>query len=1276
MSINIGILDIGVAFTGDTEGLQKAASDAQQGIDRFGTFTSKSMRQMREDTKGVENALSRLSTGLKGAVIGSSLAVGLIKLKNTVFEVSDSLIQAQVQLDKLNNGFKFGAGGAAGGARELAFVREEANRLGLELGGAANMYMKMVAAARGTIMEGAKTRETFIGISEAATVMGMSGEQYERAMQAVVQMMSKGKVQAEELRGQLGEHLPGAFSIAARSMGVTEAELNKLLETGQVMSADFLPKFAAQLRNELGGSVEDATKSMQASLNRFETSWLTFKQNVAQSGAGDFLGGVAKAASNDLAVMSTAMENARLSGKGFLGQMNDVAGLVIARSSIGFVEGAAETLNSTINLLTGNIFGLRENIDLMPLSMKSAAQQAMALDDRLAGALARQKELGEYKPGKAWLNHEIYQTQQLVNELQAAKRARDELSRPAGTGASEVRYSAMVDAETLKKMQAQGAEYAKLMTELATPTEKFTAAVFEAKEKLGALYTPEVEARLREKYIKPIKQAAEATDVFARALESVQEKSMHLNTNYTETITAFNKGLKDGRFGAVGSAEAFDKYSIAVNALVQQQPIYREALKKSQEAEKERIKDLNEYYNRIAKDIAQQEEKNITLRNEVEMIGLSTDAQHRLTLGRLDAAIAAESLAMAEASMHEASVAELALMQRRIDLLKEQRTLTDLKQDKESAAESAKHAAEEWKRAAEQIEQSLTDSLMRGFESGKGFAQNLRDTVVNLFKTLVLRPVISAVVSPVAGAITGSLGLSGAANAGTSALGSAASSLGVGTLFGGASLSSLGSAFGEGFMATLGGSSLSGGSAAGLLAGGAAPGTSMAGTLGAAAPYAAAAVAALAAVGAFRTTKTVGGGLTGTLGEGDITAYDLKRKSGSLFGGPSYSVSDKGVSEQSAALQDAYSAMRTATAGMAEQLGVGSESIKAFTVRLGNDLIHPDTGGYGIKLDGLTAEQSAAKVQAALAAANDELARLVLGATDYATKNETASQTLARLSTSLTTVNSISDTLGWSLQAVSLAGGDAASTLADKFGGLDAMKTSAASYYEAFYSEAERTAISTRQLTKQLSDLGVTLPETRDAYRELVDGAMASGNQQLAADLIKLSGAYADITVASDKAAESLSNTASQFATLADYQFAQDMAKTAIGKAIASSANRKIPAFANGGYHAGGLALVGEHGAEVVDFSSPARIYTADQTRSMFSGESGRGDVSGSMSAVVAELQNLQSLISRLIDTNGAENNAIAEFSSRTARLLERFDDIGLPVINARTGEKLTVVVG
>ena len=81
------------------------------------------------------------------------------------------------------------------------------------------------------------------------------------------------------------------------------------------------------------------------------------------------------------------------------------------------------------------------------------------------------------------------------------------------------------------------------------------------------------------------------------------------------------------------------------------------------------------------------------------------------------------------------------------------------------AEKTAKEAAEEWNRTAKSIESDLTNALLRGFESGKGFGKNLVDTLRNMFNTLVLRPVISAIVNPVAQGITGTLGIGGQAQA-------------------------------------------------------------------------------------------------------------------------------------------------------------------------------------------------------------------------------------------------------------------------------------------------------------------------------------------------------------------------------------------------------------------------------------------------------------------------------------------------------------------------------
>lgn len=62
-----------------------------------------------------------------------------------------------------------------------------------------------------------------------------------------------------------------------------------------------------------------------------------------------------------------------------------------------------------------------------------------------------------------------------------------------------------------------------------------------------------------------------------------------------------------------------------------------------------------------------------------------------------------------------------------------------------------------------------------------------------------------------------------------------------------------------------------------------------------------------------------------------------------------------------------------------------------------------------------------------------------------------------------------------------------------------------------------------------------------------------------------------------------------------------------VAKAVDSDARLgripTIPAFAKGGRHDGGWALVGEEGPELVDFKTPGRVYTAGQTKKALGGD-------------------------------------------------------------------------
>lgn len=263
-------IDLLAQIGGFEEGMDKAERLSQQKLRRIED-------QAKATGKGVEMAFAGIARSM-----AAPFAAGISFEAFSSF--NRSLNEAQQQSDKLKNSLAYSSGSASSAAREIAYLRDVTRSLGLDFNSTAEAYGKFAAATKGSGITAAQTKDVFEGISLAAAKLGLSADETQGALLALSQMASKGTVQAEELRGQLGERLPGALKIAAQAMGVTQAELGKMLETGQLLASDFLPKFGKVLKEEFAGSVT----SLTAELNRLNSSWSLWKQNFANSDGGSF----------------------------------------------------------------------------------------------------------------------------------------------------------------------------------------------------------------------------------------------------------------------------------------------------------------------------------------------------------------------------------------------------------------------------------------------------------------------------------------------------------------------------------------------------------------------------------------------------------------------------------------------------------------------------------------------------------------------------------------------------------------------------------------------------------------------------------------------------------------------------------------------------------------------------------------------------------------------------------------------------------------------------
>jgi len=268
--------------------------------------------KLDNQVKGLEKSTGRLNNSFK--------AFGAVLATAGVGAFLTSAIKLTAQTDAMNTAILLSASSAKIGQTNLAFLNKTVQDLQLDSASAKEGFKTLAGSFQKTKLEGKEMRRLFLSVSKASRVMGLSADQQKGVFTALGQIMSKGTVSSEELKQQMGDRLPGAFQIAARSLGVTTKELNKLLETGKVLSADFLPKFATELEKTFGPKAAKITESLQGSLNVLNNAFRKMKLSVGRFAA--------PAINNFSKIIERATKDNRLFSRTF----GDQARLIITNS--------------------------------------------------------------------------------------------------------------------------------------------------------------------------------------------------------------------------------------------------------------------------------------------------------------------------------------------------------------------------------------------------------------------------------------------------------------------------------------------------------------------------------------------------------------------------------------------------------------------------------------------------------------------------------------------------------------------------------------------------------------------------------------------------------------------------------------------------------------------------------------------------------------------------------------------------------------------------------
>ena len=401
------------------------------------------------------SAHGRMADGLKSVGAASQTLSDLLRTLGPLMAGTFSaqqFIGAITSAESLSRSYEQIFGSAAKARQEMEFIKVTANTLGMETLDLAKSYQSLAAATRGTTLEGQATREVFEAVTRAMGMMGKSSDETKNALNAVAQMSSKGVVAMEELRGQLGEALPGALSATAKGAGITTEQLVAMVSTGNVLAKDMLPALSKGLNSLYANAPPPQTVISE---------WARFKNVVTETAIAIGEGGASQGLAKALSGAAVAAKYAAL-GVDILGTSigEGAAALVTWDGSlttsqdlakkygIAQVDAAAATDRHT-TAIKGNTEAAKENFRQLELSSQKQTENSLAIQARYT----------ELMTGSAQY------TAQVTKEVQARQAESELLTKlVSGYGTeSEKRQmaaqAATIQAEALAKLaQAQNAE--------------------------------------------------------------------------------------------------------------------------------------------------------------------------------------------------------------------------------------------------------------------------------------------------------------------------------------------------------------------------------------------------------------------------------------------------------------------------------------------------------------------------------------------------------------------------------------------------------------------------------------------------------------------------------------------------------------------------------------------------------------------------------------------------------------------------------------------------
>lgn len=320
-----------------------AAESLRTGVSMSGAFAAgenkinvleREIRELTGTLTTADKAAGLFKNSMGQIAAGNLIADAIGSIVEKVKDMGRQFVASVVQLDTFRRAMNAVYKDTTLVASQLEFLRKTANDGGVGVGGLSDSFIKFSASMKSANVPVQQSNELFASLTRAAGSLGLGAERTSLALDALGQIASKGVVSMEELRQQLGDSLPGALSLTAKGLGITDAELVKLVESGNLAARDFFPAFTKGLR-ELHGETEGLVPTWERLKNAF---------TLAAQNAGD--AGWLELLSMGLKAVAAVVGSLVLG----LTTLTEITGAVVR--SFGVLAGAATTLTNPMQALS------------------------------------------------------------------------------------------------------------------------------------------------------------------------------------------------------------------------------------------------------------------------------------------------------------------------------------------------------------------------------------------------------------------------------------------------------------------------------------------------------------------------------------------------------------------------------------------------------------------------------------------------------------------------------------------------------------------------------------------------------------------------------------------------------------------------------------------------------------------------------------------------------------------------------------------------------------